>query len=78
MDPPTVENKGDLFGSISGIFPLDTWFDLTYQYKAGRWVTIIDESKEPITLAEIRVYGSESDIDRLTGLEATLFKNSAP
>ena len=38
---------------------MDTWFDLINHYKAGRWVTIIDESKEPITLAEIRVYGSE-------------------
>ena len=77
MDPPTVENKGDLFGSIGGSFPLDTWFDLINHYKAGRWVTIIDESKEPITLAEIRIYGSESDLDKLTSLEAMLFQNSA-
>ena len=37
------------------------WFDFTFlgRYKPGPWVTIIDESKEPITLAEIRVYGSK-------------------
>ena len=48
-------------GSIGGKFPLNERLDFTYlgRYIPGKWVTIIDESKEPITLAEIRVYGSK-------------------
>ena len=70
-NPPTVESIGRILGTIGGGFPLDTWFDLTYlneglgEYLPARWVTILDESKEPITLAEIRVYGSEYKFQKL-------------
>ena len=51
-----------LLGSFSGEFPLSGMVDITFdgeEYKHGLWVTIMDESRLPLTLSEIRVYGSK-------------------
>ena len=56
-----TKSQGDLLNTYTGMFPMGTWIDFTNraQYLHGKWVTIVDESREPITLSEVRVYGSK-------------------
>ena len=55
--------KGHLLGNYSGDLGLDKKIDITYDgpggYLRGKWVVIFSLQQHPLTLAGIRVYGSE-------------------
>ena len=59
---PMSESQGELLGDYPGEVPLGVAIDFTHSedYLPGRWVTIVDQSRKPIILADIRVYGSKS------------------
>ena len=56
------ESQGELLGDYPGEVPLGVAIDFTHSedYLPGRWVTIVDQSRKPIILSDIRVYGSKS------------------
>ena len=56
------ESQGELLGDYPGEVPLGVAIDFTHveDYLPGRWVTIVDQSRKPIILSDIRVYGSKS------------------
>ena len=57
---PLTQSQGEKLDDYYGGVPLGMSVDFI-KYEAllpGRWVTIVDQSKKPIILSEIRVYGS--------------------
>ena len=57
--------SGYVLGTYNGSMPLDTKIDITgFGYIRGKWVTIVDTSKSPLTLAEIRVYGAKQGLGK--------------
>ena len=58
---PMSESQGELVGDYRGEFPEGVSIDFVHfdTFLPGKWVTIVDESREPITLSEVRVYGSK-------------------
>ena len=61
---PMSESQGELLGEYPGEFPSGVSIDFTHleDFLPGRWVTIVDESKKPIILSDIRVYGSKGSL----------------
>ena len=64
---PMNESQGELLGEYPGEFPLGVSIDFTHldeDFLPGRWVIIVDESKKPIILSDIRVHGSKGKVQK--------------
>ena len=51
----------NVLGNYSGKIPLNGKVDVTYEeaYLRGRYVTIVNENRTPLSLQEVRVYGTK-------------------
>ena len=60
-EDPATENQGEKLGYFHGDVPLGYSVDLFKNgtLLPGKWVSIVDQSRKPIALSEIRVYGSK-------------------
>ena len=58
---PMNEDQGEKLADYYGTVPLGASVEfINYDFLfLGNWVTIVDQSKKPIVLSEIRVYGSK-------------------
>ena len=58
---PMNEDQGEKLADYYGTVPLGAYVEfINYDFMfLGNWVTIVDQSKKPILLSEIRVYGSK-------------------
>ena len=60
-EDPATETQGEKLGDFYGGVPLGYSIDF-FKHDVllpGKWVSIVDQSRKPIALAEIRVYGSK-------------------
>ena len=56
---PLTESQGEKLGQYYGGIPLGVSIEFINPgaLLSGRWVTILDQTKKPIVLSEVRVYG---------------------
>ena len=58
---PLTESQGEKLGQYYGDVPLGVSIEFIKPgaLLPGSWVTILDQTKKPIVLSEVRVYGSK-------------------